>query len=257
MAGRTQPDIDRAVKVMLAQWLGQGGGFIGIGGGERMMTGRTLVGGGSALDIVMVLHLPIILQFPTVPATIADPVPPREESTTEKGRGASIGDDGDGWDPGRGNGRRGEYDRESDACFVCSAVSCPALSRAIALSGAMNSLTPFYLFLSKDSIWSMRCVLTLSKVHSTSKYAGAAGADQLGSESPRGPACGCLRNRPTEEIPRPPPKVGCHLGSYVTTAVNTEAEQAEVKALQADLDSALTRINISPRPRFHLTDLLL
>jgi hypothetical protein len=149
------------------------------------MTGRTLVGGGSALDIVMVLHLPIILQFPTVPATIADPVPPREESTTEKGRGASIGDDGDGWDPGRGNGRRGEYDRESDACFVCSAVSCPALSRAIALSGAMNSLTPFYLFLSKDSIWSMRCVLTLSKVHSTSKYAGAAGADQLGSESPR------------------------------------------------------------------------
>jgi hypothetical protein len=27
MAGRTQPDIDRAVKVMLAQWLGAGRGL--------------------------------------------------------------------------------------------------------------------------------------------------------------------------------------------------------------------------------------
>jgi hypothetical protein len=46
MAGRTQPDIDRAVKVMPAQWLGQGGREHRRWGTDDM-TGRTLVCGGS------------------------------------------------------------------------------------------------------------------------------------------------------------------------------------------------------------------
>jgi hypothetical protein len=40
-------------------------------------------------------------------------------------------------------------------------------------------------------------------------------------------------------------KVGCHPSKYVTDAMNTKAEQADIHALQGDLDSALLRINVS------------
>jgi hypothetical protein len=62
---------------------------------------------------------------------------------------------------------------------------------------------------------------------------------------------------PTEEILRPPPKphspkdqdpefikAGCHLGTFVTAAVNTEEKQADIQALQGNLDSALSEINV-------------
>jgi hypothetical protein len=57
-----------------------------------------------------------------------------------------------------------------------------------------------------------------------------------------------MAHSPTEEIPRPPPdfiKTGCHLSVFVTATVNTEAEQADIQALQGDLDSAHTWINVS------------
>jgi hypothetical protein len=54
-----------------------------------------------------------------------------------------------------------------------------------------------------------------------------------------------------EEMPQPLPRVAdpltqdpyfirvrCHLGKYITTAVNTEAKQAYIQALKSDLDSA-------------------
>jgi hypothetical protein len=63
---------------------------------------------------------------------------------------------------------------------------------------------------------------------------------------------------PTKEIPRPPLKpcspckqhpefikARCHLGAFVMATVNTEAEQADIQAIQCDLDLALTRINVS------------
>jgi hypothetical protein len=40
-------------------------------------------------------------------------------------------------------------------------------------------------------------------------------------------------------------KAGCHLGTFITAIVNTEAEQANIQALQGNLDSALTRVNVS------------
>jgi hypothetical protein len=37
-----------------------------------------------------------------------------------------------------------------------------------------------------------------------------------------------------------------HIGRFVTTAVNTEAEQANIQALRGDLDSAFLHVNVSP-----------
>jgi hypothetical protein len=48
-------------------------------------------------------------------------------------------------------------------------------------------------------------------------------------------------------------KAMCHLGKYVTTAMNTEDEQADIQVLKHDLDLALLHINISSHARFYLT----
>jgi hypothetical protein len=40
-------------------------------------------------------------------------------------------------------------------------------------------------------------------------------------------------------------KVGCHLGKYITAVVNTEAEQADIRVLRDDLNSASLQINVS------------
>jgi hypothetical protein len=45
-------------------------------------------------------------------------------------------------------------------------------------------------------------------------------------------------------------KVECHIGKYITTTVNTEAEQEDIQAVWSDLDSASLHINVSSP--FHL-----
>jgi hypothetical protein len=40
-------------------------------------------------------------------------------------------------------------------------------------------------------------------------------------------------------------KAGFHIGRFITTAVNTEADHADIQALRNDLNSASTRINVS------------
>jgi hypothetical protein len=40
-------------------------------------------------------------------------------------------------------------------------------------------------------------------------------------------------------------KAWFHIGSFITTTMNTEAERADIEALRNDLDSASTRININ------------
>jgi hypothetical protein len=40
-------------------------------------------------------------------------------------------------------------------------------------------------------------------------------------------------------------KARFHFGRFVTAAVNTEAEHAEIQALQSDMDSAARHINVS------------
>jgi hypothetical protein len=68
---------------------------------------------------------------------------------------------------------------------------------------------------------------------------------------------------PPEDIPWPPLKPGnpeasdfikpgSYYGPDAMAAVFTKAEKAEVKALKVDLDSALTRINVSSTSNFYL-----
>jgi hypothetical protein len=40
-------------------------------------------------------------------------------------------------------------------------------------------------------------------------------------------------------------KVECHIGKYIMVAVNIKAKQADIQALQTDLDSTSLRINAS------------
>jgi hypothetical protein len=40
-------------------------------------------------------------------------------------------------------------------------------------------------------------------------------------------------------------KVGFHIGRFITVAVNTEAERADIEALRGNLDSTSLRINVS------------
>jgi hypothetical protein len=40
-------------------------------------------------------------------------------------------------------------------------------------------------------------------------------------------------------------KAGFHIGRFITTAVDTEADRSNTEALRAELDPAWTRINVS------------
>jgi hypothetical protein len=41
-------------------------------------------------------------------------------------------------------------------------------------------------------------------------------------------------------------QVRFHIGRFITVAVDTEADQANIKALYSDLQSASTHLNVSP-----------
>jgi hypothetical protein len=65
--------------------------------------------------------------------------------------------------------------------------------------------------------------------------------------------------RVTESLAKEPDfiKARCHIGKYITTAVNIEAEEADIQALRNDLDSTSIRINLSFLLLFKITVYLL
>jgi hypothetical protein len=48
-------------------------------------------------------------------------------------------------------------------------------------------------------------------------------------------------------------KAGCHIGKYITAAMNTEVEQVDIQAFRNDLDSTSIRINVSFLLLFNIT----